>query len=92
MRAALLTVSSLLFGFAACTHGVRPEISTQCLARPCPVQGCGTGQFCMTAAGPGGETSTCEIRCDADSDCPRQFSCNLPPIVPDALANVCIPG
>ena len=91
MRASLLASLSLLLGFAACSDDARPEISTQGLAQPCPAQGCSTGQVCMTAAAPGGETRTCEIQCNADSNCPRQLLCNLPPIVPDSLANVCIP-
>ncbi|HSK05222.1 MAG TPA: hypothetical protein VK932_28435 [Kofleriaceae bacterium] len=88
MRASLL--ASLALGFLACTDDVRPEISTQGLGQPCPAEGCIAGQVCVTAAAPGGETRSCEIQCDADRDCPRDLFCNLPPIVPDSLANVCV--
>lgn len=91
MRASLHASLLLLFGLVACSSDdAPPEIATQGLDDPCPAQGCATGQVCMTAAAPGGETRTCEIQCNAHSDCPRQLRCNLPPIVPDSLANVCI--
>jgi len=90
MHASLLASWSLVVGLAACSDDTRPEISTQGLGQPCPDQGCITGQDCVTAAAPAGETRTCEIPCDADSNCPRQLLCNVPPIVPDSLANVCI--
>lgn len=88
--ASLGLVLGLILGFMACTDDVRPEISTQGLGQTCPSEGCVVGQVCVTAAGPGGETRSCEIRCDGDSDCPRQLSCNVPPIVPDSLAYVCV--
>ncbi len=90
MRPSSLAVLSLVLGLMACTDDVRPEISTQGLGEPCPSEGCIAEQACVTAAGPGGETRSCEIRCDADNDCPRQFVCNVPPVVPDSLANVCV--
>jgi hypothetical protein len=90
MRTSLLALLSLLLGIMACTDDVRPEISTQGLGKPCPAAGCIAEQVCVTSAAPGGETRSCEIQCDADSDCPRRFVCNLAPIVPDSIANVCV--
>jgi hypothetical protein len=90
MRAFLLAYSCLVLGFAACVDEARPEISTQGLGRPCPSEGCVTGQVCVTAAGPAGETRSCEIECSADKECPRQFVCNLPPRQPDSIPDVCI--
>jgi hypothetical protein len=80
----------LVFGLAGCTDEVRPEISTQGLGQPCPAEGCAGAQVCVAAAGPAGETRSCEIQCSVDTDCPRQLSCNVPPVVPDSLANVCV--
>lgn len=90
MRPSPLAWLSLLLGLVACADDVRPDISTQGLGRPCPAEGCIAEQACVTAAGPGGETRTCEILCEANSDCPRELVCNVPPIVPDSLANVCV--
>ena len=68
----------------------RPELSTQGLHQFCPDAGtCTEGQECVEAAGPGGPTHTCEIRCANDGDCPSQTSCNLPPVVPDSIPNTC---
>jgi hypothetical protein len=60
------------------------------LHKECPADGCLPGQQCVTAAAPGGETRSCEIHCDASSDCPQAMRCNLPPIVPDSIPNVCV--
>ena len=90
MRSPLLACLSLVLGLMACTDDARPQISTQGLGEPCPSEGCVTEQACVVAAGPGGETRSCEIRCNADIECPLQFVCNLPPIVPDSIANVCV--
>lgn len=56
----------------------------------CPASGCAAGQECITAPGPGGSTSTCEIRCAKDAECPSGLRCNLPPVVPDSLVNTCV--
>jgi hypothetical protein len=90
MKPSRMAALFLLCGFMACTDEARPQLPVQGLGRPCPSEGCITEHVCVSAAGPSGETRTCEIRCDADSDCPRQFVCNLPPITPDSLANVCV--
>lgn len=66
--------------------GERPTISTDGLGRECPVEGCAEGQECVTSNG----LSTCEIPCDVDVDCPDEHRCNLPPILPGSLPNVCI--
>jgi hypothetical protein len=51
---------------------------------------CLAGQVCITAASPGDSTSTCELSCTKNEDCPEGFRCNLPPLVPDSLGNVCV--
>lgn len=66
--------------------GERPTIATDGLGRECPVEGCADGQQCVTVNG----VSTCEIPCDIDADCPDEHRCNLPPIVPGSLPNVCV--
>lgn len=47
---------------------------------------CRQGQTCMAGA----EFKSCELDCSADTDCPKGWGCNLPPVQPDSLANVCI--
>ncbi len=58
------------------------------LHRPCPEHGCAAGQTCMRGAGPEG-FATCEIPCASDTDCPSGLRCELPPVVPGSLANIC---
>ncbi|MFN7132957.1 MAG: hypothetical protein ACK4N5_12820 [Myxococcales bacterium] len=70
--------------------GSRPDIPTTGLGRACPAEGCAAGQTCVTAAGPGGETRTCEITCGSDGECPEGHRCNRPPVVPDSIPNVCV--
>jgi hypothetical protein len=81
--------TALVLAIPACGED-RPDISTTGIGEPCPGSGCAEGQDCVTAPGPGGETSTCEIRCDADRDCPENWKCNLPPVVPDSIPDVCV--
>lgn len=64
----------------------RPETSAEGIGGECPPGGCADGQECITA----NELSTCEIRCAADDECPEDHHCNLPPIVPDSLPEVCV--
>lgn len=90
MKLITLAVLSVLAALAACGDENRPDISTSGLGQNCPAAGCTDGQECVTAAGPGGDTTTCEIRCDADSDCPEGYHCNIPLIVPDSIPNVCV--
>ena len=61
------------------------------LGDPCDVDAgrCAAGQECVTAASSEGPTSTCEIRCKDDSNCPSGLRCNTQP-VPDSIPNVCI--
>jgi hypothetical protein len=80
---------TLVLSIPACEEE-RPDISTDGIGAPCPAAGCAEGQECVTAPGPGGETSTCEIKCDADRDCPQTWECALPPLVPDSIPNVCV--
>jgi len=68
----------------------RPDISTSGLGKTCPASGCEDGQDCITASGPGGYTYTCEIKCDGNQDCPEKWKCNIPPVLPDSIPNVCI--
>lgn len=88
----LALAAALALWIPACGAGGedRPDTSTAGIGRPCPTSGCADGQDCVTAPGPGGDTSTCEIMCDADRDCPEAWGCNLPPIVPDSIPNVCV--
>lgn len=73
--------------FAAVTAcDERPSTSTDGLGQECPIEGCAEGQECVTANG----LSTCEIPCDSDEDCPEAHRCNLPPILPGSLPNVCV--
>lgn len=60
------------------------------LHEDCSDSACLTGQDCITVAGAGGDTHTCEINCEADSDCPQEMKCNLAPIVPDSIEKTCI--
>lgn len=66
------------------------DASTDGLGGTCPATGCNPGQECVTAPGPGGDTSTCEIKCTTNAECPFGLRCNLPPILPDSLVNTCI--
>lgn len=84
---ALCAASILLV--LACDDG-RPDISTVGLHADCPEAGCVEGQQCVTAPGPGGDSRTCEIVCAADGDCPEPLVCNLPPVLPDSIPNVCV--
>ena len=79
------TLAAVAFvAVAAC--GERPSTSTQGLGQECPIEGCAEGQECVTANG----LSTCEIRCESDAECPERHRCNLPPILPGSLPNVCV--
>jgi len=80
----------VLFSMTITGCGDRPDTSTAGIGQTCPASGCAEGQDCVTAAGPGGDTSTCEIKCDADEDCPANWKCNLPPVIPGSIPNVCI--
>jgi hypothetical protein len=64
--------------------------STVGIGHECPTEGCAEGQECVTANGADGELSTCEIRCTSDAQCPGALRCNVPPVLPDSLVNVCV--
>jgi hypothetical protein len=81
--------TTLAFAILSCGEE-RPDTSSDGVGQSCPISGCAEGQDCVTAAGPGGDTSTCEIKCDTDGDCPESWRCNLPPIVPDSIPDVCV--
>jgi hypothetical protein len=68
----------------------KSDASTAGIGRECPTDGCAKGQECVTANGPEGELSTCEIRCTSNAECPEGLRCNLPPVLPDSLVNVCV--
>jgi hypothetical protein len=105
-RPLLLTSIALAYAFAlACggeatdstpTPGATPtpdrsgDAALEGLHRLCPDAGCAPGLECVTAAGPEGELSTCEIRCEDDVGCPDGLRCNLPPVVPDSLPYICV--
>ncbi len=70
----------------------RPEISTDGLGTDCAEAECADGQTCHSYAHfecADASCQTCEIACDADSDCPEGLACNLPPVVPDSIPNIC---
>jgi hypothetical protein len=67
-----------------------PPPSVPGLHQNCPPAGCASGQECVTAAAAGGPTSTCEIKCKTDAECPPSYKCAIPPVVPGQLPNVCI--
>jgi hypothetical protein len=82
----------IAFGLVACCMSCadeRPDISTDGLGRVCPASGCAPGQECVTGIGPNADISTCQIRCQSDADCPKGTECQLPPVLPDALSNIC---
>jgi hypothetical protein len=84
---ALAVVAILL---AACAgEEDRPEIDLTGLHQDCPDEGCLEGQECVTAAGPGGDTMTCEIPCEGDGDCPRGTTCLVPPVLPEQIPHTC---
>jgi hypothetical protein len=58
------------------------------LHRMCPADGCAPGQTCVAAHD--GSGGYCEIECGSDTDCPSSHRCNLPPVIPDTVPNVCI--
>ncbi len=67
----------------------RSTASTTGLGQTCPAAGCASGQTCMSNTGPEGTTETCEIKCEKESDCPTGTKCQLPPLLPDSIPNVC---
>lgn len=69
--------------------GGRPQLTKEGIHQTCPTSGCLSGQTCVEAAGAGGTTKTCEIRCTKDSECPEGTKCNLPPVLPDSIPNTC---
>ena len=73
-----------------CSCFPRPDIETEGLHKDCTIEQCAGGQKCVTAASSSGDTKTCEIECDSDSGCPDNYRCNLPPIAPDSIPNVCV--
>ena len=82
-----LAVVVLLSTAAGC--GGRPDISKEGLGRDCPAAGCAEGQQCVARASSEGDTHTCEIPCESDSDCPQSLRCNTSPL-PDSIPDVCI--
>lgn len=91
MRLSMLVAVVLFLSLPGCGDGdQRPDTTKTGVGQACPTAGCAAGQDCVTAAGPGGDTSTCEIRCGSDTDCPERWECNIPPIAPDSLPNVCV--
>lgn len=53
---------------------------------------CAEGQSCHSYAHhecPDAQCRTCEVTCTGHSDCPAGLRCNLPPLVPDTVPNVC---
>jgi hypothetical protein len=101
-RPLLLTSIALAFAFACGGEATEPtptptstpdrsgDAAPEGLHRLCPDAGCVPGLECVTAAGPEGELSTCEIRCEDDVACPDGLRCNLPPVVPDSLPYICV--
>ena len=75
---------------AGSDSGAPSGASTEGLGSTCTSTGCKPGQECVTASAPGGSTSTCEIKCSSNAECPDGFRCNLPPVVPDSLVNTCV--
>jgi hypothetical protein len=67
----------------------RPVITTSGLHQACPDSGCAAGQECVDVAHPEPPDRTCEIVCEDDLDCPAEFSCNVPPLIPDMIAYIC---
>lgn len=83
--AALLAI----FTLAGC---VRPEINRAGLGEDCRDAGCSDGQACIAYSHPecSGETCrSCESPCESDWDCPLDMHCQLPPLVPDQIPNIC---
>jgi hypothetical protein len=74
----------------AATDARTDAASTTELHRDCTDAGCASGQQCISAAAPGGATMTCEIRCTTDGECAATHRCNVPPVVPDSIPNVCV--
>lgn len=63
-----------------------PALLARGLHMKCEAGECAPGQECTS----GFETSTCELPCDENSPCPFGFTCNLPPVLPDTIPNVCV--
>lgn len=68
--------------------GSTNPVSSAGVGRPCDGGACPKGQECVT--GEFENLSTCEIRCTSEDECPEGLRCNLPPILPDSLPNVCV--
>lgn len=76
--------------------GCGPAPSAEGLGDPCTGdEDCGEGQSCVTTSGPGCAEEfcrTCEISCDADTDCPEGTVCNIGALLPspDDLPQTCV--
>jgi hypothetical protein len=66
------------------------DIDRTGLHQSCPDAGCAEGQECVSAPSPEGTTSTCEIPCEGDAECPEAMRCNVPPALPDTILDVCV--
>jgi hypothetical protein len=93
---ALLLLVTTVLAVLAClpdrvTHA--PQVSTKILGKVCKVSDdCGPGLACHSYSHPecpDGKCQTCEIRCVDDAQCPAGYACNLPPLLPDTVPNIC---
>jgi hypothetical protein len=89
----LAGVSAGLLLLAACGARISVDPSAEGLGAACVSDDdCGDGQTCHSYAHPecsGGTCTTCEVLCDSDYDCPDGLGCNVPPLPPDTVAQIC---